>query len=307
MSCPLPIVEPKCSVVIATLDRVDSLMVVLDCLDRQTQPPLEIIIAVAGDPPALVAALAQRPSGPAPIRLLPCPEKSAGRQRNAAAALATGDVLAFLDDDIEFSPTLLAEVLPHFSATFPPALGALSPRIAGTDSPPPGRITRWYYRCQAGYTHADYGGRLFGVGINRLPAFASGAPLLVPVEWLPSTCLFIRADIFHRLKFPDFTGYSFAEDVHLTARVAREAPLYFQREPAIIHHSLPSEFKSDHTRLMAGKLHNMARVAREAMGLSGWSLGWRWHLHRLFLATLLLLRRPPHWRAELAGIRQARL
>src|SRR5262245_21933976 len=94
------------SVVIATLDRPDSLARVLNCLAQQTRPALEILIAAAGDLPRLDPRL--------PARLIPSPDKSAARQRNLAAAQARGEVLAFLDDDIEFGPDLFAALLAHF-------------------------------------------------------------------------------------------------------------------------------------------------------------------------------------------------
>lgn len=290
----------RCSVVIATLDRADSLRLVLDCLGRQTRPPFEIIVVVAGD----AAALAARLPG-YPVRWLSSSVKSAAAQRNQGADAASGEILAFLDDDIEFAPDLFARLLAPFD--FTSDLGGLHPRIQNMDRPPPGRLFRAYCQLQAGYAHADYGGRLFGPAINCLPLFSDGGPSRVRADWLPSTCLFLRAPLFQRHRFPAFTGYSFAEDVHLTARLAREAPLYFLREPAILHHSLPSEFKANRAALIAGKLHNMAVVAREAMGVPPASLWWRWQLHRLFLAAILLLRRPPHWRTELHGLAQARL
>ncbi len=295
----------SCSVIIATLDRAESLQVVLRCLTRQTRHPREVLIAVAGG--ANPVTPGEISACPFPVQILPCPEKSSARQRNLAAAAATGDVLAFLDDDIEFGEDLLARVLAHFERLPDAQLGALSPRIANTDRTAPGRLTRWHYALQAGYAHADYGGRLFGPGINCFPLYPAGGPELVPVEWLPATCLFMRAGLFHRHRFPQFTGYSFAEDVHLTARAAREAPLFFLREPSILHYSLPSEFKANRAALTAGKLHNMAVVAREVQGRRGWPLWWRWQLHRLFLFAVLLLRRPPGWAQEFIGIWQARL
>ena len=294
-----------CSVIIATLDRADSLRVVLRCLARQTRLPREVLLAVAGGETPLTPG--EVSTCPFPVRIIPCPEKSSARQRNLAAETATGDVLAFLDDDIEFGDDLFARVLAHFDRRPEPQLGAVSPRLANTDRSAPGRLTRWYYALQAGYAHADYGGRLFGPGINCFPLYPAVGPELVPVEWLPATCLFIRAGLFQRHRFPQFTGYSFAEDVHLTARVAREAPLFFLREPAIQHHSLPSEFKADRAVLTAGKLHNMATIAREVQWLHGWPLWWRWQLHRVFLTTVLLLRRPAGWAAELHGVWLARL
>jgi len=300
-----PLAAPvRCSVVIATLNRTDSLRVVLRCLGRQSRPPIEVVIAVSagGDP---VASLGES-SLPFRLMTVHCPEKSAALQRNLGAAAAIGDVLAFLDDDIEFGDDVFARVLEHFDRLPEAGLGALSPRISNMDRKVPGRLTRWYYSVQAGYRHADFGGRLFGPGINCFPLFGSGGPQLVQVEWLPSTCLFVRTRLFNRHCFPPFTGYSFAEDVHLTARIVREAPLFFLREPSITHHSLPNEFKSDRAALTSGKLHNMAIVAREVMGLSGWKLWWRWQFHRLFLSAVLVIRRPLQWADELRGIWQAR-
>jgi glycosyltransferase involved in cell wall biosynthesis len=287
-------------VIIATLDRLDSLRVVLDCLGRQTQPPLEVIIAAAGRVAAVEELVRSLPPG-LPVHVLACAEKSSARQRNAAAAEARGAVLAFLDDDIEFEPDLFARLLAPFSAAAG-APGAIAARIAGEDRTAPGRFTRAYYRLQSGYTHADYGGRLFGAGLNCYPVFRPDSPALFRSEWLPATCLFVRADLFHAERFPAFDGYSFAEDVHLSARIGRAAPLYFATDCLIRHHSLPSEFKRDPAALTAGKLHNQARIAREILGLHGWPLGWRWQAHRLFLTLATLRSRPAHWPAILRGI-----
>lgn len=291
-----------CSVVIATLDRLRSLELVLRCLAAQTQPPAEVLLAVAGDPAPASSLLARLPL-PFPARVIACPEKSSAKQRNRAAAEARGEIIAFLDDDIEFGAELFAETLAHFAA---PDTGAVSPRIANQDRLPPGRLTRWYHRLQSGYAHPDHGARLFGPGINCFPVFPTESAVPVPADWLPSTCLFVRATLFHRHRFPEFTGYSFAEDVHLTARLARESRLYFLPAPRLLHHSGTSEFKADVAALTAGKLHNQAVVARDVQGLTGWALAWRWELHRVFLTASLLARRPLRWRDELRGIWRAR-
>ncbi|MBA4137492.1 MAG: hypothetical protein C0518_09275 [Opitutus sp.] len=293
---------PRCSVVIATLDRIESLRVVLRDLGAQTTVPCELIIAAAGAT-GPVSELVRDAALPFAARVIACAEKSSALQRNRAAAEAAGEVIAFLDDDIEFGPDLLARTLVHFAD---PAVGGVAPRIAHSDRPAPGRLTRLYYRMQAGYGDADYGARLFGVGLNCLPVFTKDSPARIRADWLPSTCLFLRTELFRRHQFPAFTGYSFAEDVHLTARVARESELYFLREPTLLHHSLTSEFKRDVAALTAGKLHNMAIIARDVQGLRGFALWWRWQLHRVFLTAVHTLRRPAGWREELRGVWRAR-
>ncbi len=285
--------------IIATLDRVPSLLKVLDCLDLQTHPPDEVILCVAGSVRALKEALAERLSR-VTVRILRSDVKSSARQRNQGAESATGEVIAFLDDDIEFENDLFERVLGRFADLPPDVMGGLSPRIANQGRNRPGRLTRAYYRIQAGYAHADYGGRLFGPAINCFPIFDEDGSDLVPVEWLPSTCLFLWSAHFRCRRFPEFDGYSFAEDVHLTARIAREVPIYFLREPSILHHSQSSEFKRDVSALTAGKLHNMAVIAREVLKDSGFR--WKWELHRIFMMVNLLLRRPTQWRDELRGV-----
>lgn len=286
----------RCSVVIATLDRADDLRLVLECLARQTRPPVEILVCAAGDPAPLSGVLAAHPAA----RLLPHPVKSSARQRNHAAALAVGDVVAFLDDDIEFGPELFERLLGELEND--PGLAGVHPRIRNQERPRPGLASRVYYTLQAGRRHPDFGGLLFGPAINCDPVFAPGGPARTPAGWLPATCLFLRAGAFHRHRFPEFSGYSFAEDVHLTARVAREGRLCFVREPSILHHSRPSEFKSDRAALVVGKLRNLSRVSREVLGLRGFAFRWRWELQRLFLTASLLARRPRGWAAELGAV-----
>lgn len=293
-----------CSVVIATLDRPASLRVVLRCLTAQTRPASEVVLAVPEGHASLPEA--ELKAFPFPVRVVTCPAKSSALQRNRGAEAALGDVVAFLDDDIEFGADLLSGVLARFDRPPTGGVGALSPRIANGGSSSAGALTRAYYRLQAGFAASDFGGRLFGPGINCYPSFPPGGPELVRVDWLPATCLFVRTANFARHRFPPFAGYSYAEDVHLTARIAAEAPLYFLRDVSILHHSAPSEFKTDRAALTAGKLHNMAVIAREVLGLRGWRLWWRWQLHRVFLTASLILRRPVGWKHDLTGVWQAR-
>jgi len=295
---------PDCTVVVATLDRLDSLRVVLQCLARQTYAPLEIIIAASGDISA-VEKMVQDFHPDLPIRVLGCSQKSSASQRNTAAALARGGILAFLDDDIEFEPDLFSRILAYFIRH--PKAGAIAARNDREKRRRPGRMTRTYYRFQAGYDHPDFGGRLFGPGINCYPVFPADSPELLSSEWLPSTCLFVKNEIFRLTLFPAFHGYSFAEDVHLTARIAKLAPLYFATDCFIIHHSLPSEFKVDLASLTSGKLHNMGVIAREVQGLDELTCWWRWQIHRMFMTIVTLCARPPQWYTILRGVWSARL
>jgi glycosyltransferase involved in cell wall biosynthesis len=111
----------KISCIIPTLERPKSLERTLRSLDAQTQPPDEVIVVM------------QRHSPPIPDEHWRFPlvairqeEPNAQRARNAAARRATGDLLLFLDDDIEAEAGLIKKYLDAFQdAKLGAACGAI--------------------------------------------------------------------------------------------------------------------------------------------------------------------------------------
>jgi glycosyltransferase involved in cell wall biosynthesis len=75
---------------------------------HQTRPPLEVIVAVDGSPALLRRVEAELPEVRA---VLNTGVGGASGARNAGAAVARGDVLAFLDDDTRASRTWLADLV----------------------------------------------------------------------------------------------------------------------------------------------------------------------------------------------------
>lgn len=271
-------------------------------LSQQTLPPSQVILSAAGDCHHALSSLIREFEGLA-LTVLESRDKSAAKQRNAAAEHASGDILAFIDDDIEFPPDLLESVMVLFDRASDSEIGAVSPRVRNVSHKRPGLFVRSYYWLQSGYLHKDYGAKVFGPCINCYPVYGDDTACSpIRAEWLPATCLFVRTGLFKRYRFPEFNGYSYGEDIHLTVRIAREAPLFFLPEPSIYHHSLQNEFKLDKATLTADKLKNMRLIAREVLGLSRWQLFWKWHLHRLFLTAAFILKRQNGWQAELRGL-----
>lgn len=284
------------SVVIATRNRTPFLKKTLACLEAQTRRPHEVIVIDASNDSEtmdVVHALEKFP-----INYLKATSAGAAPQRNQGIHVVQGDITVFMDDDIEFSPRLLETMEDVFLKTSP---AAISPRMTGGELPPPSPLLKFYYHLQAGYRDETYGARLFGPAINTYPCYQIQTESLIPSEWLPSTCLFVKTSLLRKEQFPNFPGYSFAEDVHLSARLRRHAPLYFYRDLEFIHHSATGCWKSDLRKLIQGKLQNQKKVAREILGLSGYSLFMRMLLHRLFLSATVL-RRPENSISKLLGI-----
>lgn len=98
--------EPKVSVVIPHYRDVENLKICLRALEAQSYPraSFEIIVADNGTPEADAVRNA---TGAA--RLVIAQERGAGPARNAGAAAAQGEILAFIDSDCVPQPQWLAE------------------------------------------------------------------------------------------------------------------------------------------------------------------------------------------------------
>jgi glycosyltransferase involved in cell wall biosynthesis len=95
------------SVIIPTFNEAVCLPALLDSLHAQTNPPEEIIVADAGSSDDTVEIACR--SG---CRVVPGGRPAVGR--NAGAAVARGDILVFLDADVQPPPPFLARSLFEF-------------------------------------------------------------------------------------------------------------------------------------------------------------------------------------------------
>ncbi len=227
---------------------------------------------------------------------------SAAQQRNQAARLVTTPLVAFIDDDATLFPDTCEKLCRVFENDLEGRIGGVGGRMIGEDRPAPRGLLWWYYRLQAGFAHPTYGGKLFGPAINCAPSYTEASPDdLIAADWLPSGCVFYRTELFAKELFPSFVGYSFMEDVHLSARIAKTHRLYFHTSAKFEHHDSPSTWKRDFRALARNRIRNQRLVAREILGLSGLPLEAKLFLHRLFVTIYLLRRRGAGFREEIAG------
>lgn len=123
----LPAMLPEVSIVIPVMNRADELRRCLASLSRLTYPREKLHIVVVDDGSSDDSPLVARECG-----ALLVSSGGTGRgpaaARNVGAAMASGEILAFIDSDCTASETWLCELIPAFNN---PALAAVGGQVDG--------------------------------------------------------------------------------------------------------------------------------------------------------------------------------
>ena len=101
--------EPTVSVVVPTLDRPEKAAAVVGAVLGGVEAPLEVVVVDQSADGKTAQALEALDGGRV-RRIVHAPPSSSGA-RNAGAAAAAGDYVAFLDDDVEVGPRWLLSLL----------------------------------------------------------------------------------------------------------------------------------------------------------------------------------------------------
>jgi glycosyltransferase involved in cell wall biosynthesis/peptidoglycan/xylan/chitin deacetylase (PgdA/CDA1 family) len=96
------------SIVIPTHQRREIVQRTLRAVSNQEHDDFEVIVVIDGSTDGTADAL-RKLNVPFPLTVLEQPTRGAAAARNAGAAAASGEVLLFLDDDMEAHPALLTE------------------------------------------------------------------------------------------------------------------------------------------------------------------------------------------------------
>jgi GT2 family glycosyltransferase len=288
------------SVVIATRNRLDYLRQTVESLLEQSRHAVKIVVVDASQDGHTALWVASRGARTDALIYRRSPIASAACQRNLGADEVDTDLIAFVDDDVELPVDLMAKLIAPFEGPDGESVGGVAGRISGLGHRRPSLFLYGIYRLMAGYADPHYGARLFGAALNTLPCYEEQKGL-VPSEWLNSTCVIYRNELFQNERFPEFDGYSYLEDVHLSARIAKTHRLYFHSDAIYAHHSAGSSFKQDKAELAAMAMRNRRIVAWEIMGLGKWTIAWKQLLHRLLNTAVLMKMRSEGWRQELEG------
>jgi GT2 family glycosyltransferase len=209
----------RISIVTPTLDRPSEVRALLGNLAQQTVPPYEIVLVDAA-PPAMrdtervVRELA--PGLPFAIRYI---NEGGGTaiQRNVGIDHASGDFIAFIDDDMQMEPDFFERVLEAFAADADGRVAAVAGYIVNQYLDP-SRSPRWrWYRRLGLFTTYEPGKYDFQTGypINRYMQPPHDG--LREIDFMGTNCAVWRRRPFDeglRLS-PFFIGYGVVEDAHL--------------------------------------------------------------------------------------------
>lgn len=144
MNCTMPAI----SVIIPTHNRKDRLLKTVDQFRRQTVPlhQFEVVVVADGCRDDTVAAL-RAISTAFKLRIRDLPGRGPSAARNAGVDVATGHVLAFLDDDVEIAPQWLSSHLElHADSSNRVVLGYLPLAPRATESLFYGVLRIWWER-----------------------------------------------------------------------------------------------------------------------------------------------------------------
>uniref|UniRef100_A0A832MM25 Glycosyltransferase n=1 Tax=Eiseniibacteriota bacterium TaxID=2212470 RepID=A0A832MM25_UNCEI len=186
---------PTLSVIVVTRDRPRLVADALASVARQRLAPLEVRIAVEGEPLPAGAA-----DGLLEVVVVECAAGQPGRARNAAAAGARGEALAFLDDDDLWRPGHLAALA-----------GALAdPAVAFV-----------YDDCEVALERVGEDGART-VLARRVIARAWDLEVMRRDDYVPPSTWGVRRALFERLGGFD-AAFRYSEDWDFLLRAARES------------------------------------------------------------------------------------
>lgn len=248
------------SVIIATRNRAEHLCECLDSIATQSVRPREVIVVDTSDDDLTHDVCREHA-----ITYLRGTIRSAALQRNQGAECARGDLLFFLDDDVVLERAFIEEIVRVFEEDREKHVGGVSGIIVNQCYSPPSRLNRFLLRVFVGRLNGSYAGRLVGPGVNFLPEDRPDS--LYQVEWLLSGCVAYRREVFLTHHFAEsFFGYSFAEDVHLSARVGKWHALCCTTRARLYHKDLGGKTHTDWAALGESMILNRHAIMTDVLG-----------------------------------------
>jgi len=235
-------------------------------LAQQTLLPCEVILVDASDDRS-TEEMSQtlETTLSFPLLYLRATIRSSAIQRNQGVERVKGDLIFFFDDDVVLEKDYIAEIVRVFQQDTSNQIGGVSGTIINQTYSPPSRLNRWLLHLCVGRMGESYAGKLVGPAVNFLPEDAPNR--IQRVEWLNTTGTAYRREIFLRHRFAEtFSGYSVMEDVHLSARVAKEYVLLNTSRARLYHRDLGGQTHRDWVALGESVVLNRHAVMVYVLG-----------------------------------------
>ena len=236
------------SAVLITKDRRRRAERMVAQMTAQTRPPTRMVIVDASTPPLTVGddhASAARDAGIDLIVLHSAPAMPA--QRNLGVDSVRTPITLILDDDVIVPPEYMERLLARWEARGLDALGGVVGAIHQGPHDPPnfGRAERLIRRL---FFLSDITTDAPGTTLRRSGKFREvpvpAQDVLVPV--FTNAAVAFRTDLLRSLRFDEqFTGYVYGEDLDLSVRLARAAPILHTPATWYIHDWAPEGRAND--------------------------------------------------------------
>lgn len=249
---------PRVSIVVNTLNRAESLRRTLLSLRKLAYPELEVVVVVGPSTDHTEAVLSEFEGE---IKVGRCEEPNLSVSRNVGIRLASGELVAFIDDDSIPDPWWLDEVVPAFDDWEVAAAGGPVYDYDGVT---------WFARYSLTDIHGDTG--ILRQGPN--PSRPLAAPLSSLVVYpMGTNAVYRRSTLLALGGFDEEHGHYF-DDADLGRRLADKAWVVEACDRGFVYHlRLPSAIRTPQrvTRNMYPYLRSRAyfalRHARPRVGL----------------------------------------
>jgi GT2 family glycosyltransferase len=223
------------------------------------------------------------------VRWVRAGRRGSAAQRNQGVRDATQSTIWFFDDDILFESECVARLWRALETE--PSLGGVSAMISNQRYAPPGVVSKTFFTILEGRRRSTFAGRVIGPAVHLLPEDRDDLPVVVPVEWLNTTCCMYRREALPSPPFDFiFDEYSVMEDLALSLRVGRTWRLANVRTARIFHDSRVTPFKADAGAFAAMESFNRHYVMTEILGRTGVADYCRLFAWDLFQLAALLAR-----------------
>jgi GT2 family glycosyltransferase len=157
---------------------------------------------------------------------------STAGQRNRGVEAVESPLVLLLDDDIVVPPEYAGLLLERWEAAGLDALGA----VVGSTAPVRGgRVGTWLRRLLLLHVD-DPGGAATRLRRSGKVSYVDRPPAETEIPVVGAGAVLYRTDLARRHPFDErFPGYALGEDLEMSSRVAREAPILQLPEPEYVH------------------------------------------------------------------------